>query len=752
MDSDELERIRLLLEFEAEKSEKAMKSSEKQLLKLEQRFDPLARATQKLTKDEKLLAQQLERGNISAQKHASLLKSVRGEYKATEALVLSMNKALGSGAVQSSGFSSILNKNRFIVQQFGYQVGDAAVQIQGGTSALTALTQQGSQMLGAFGPMGAVMGAVLAVGAPLAGVLWNMGEATESTKEKAKTFTDRLDEANSALAAMGQSADLASVGGLENLRKTYGALTKEVREMASALFEIDKREAVGKVSQIINEVTSEVAKSVNASAGIASSALAGVGTSANLEEAAETLKEIERTEADINQRKRAGFQVSQAELNILAERKEELAALEGNMEGIGSLISDIGLDPLLLSQIAEAQAGLEAASLAGDFSGVADQLARVRDLLVEAGEVVSQDLIDSVTQTEATTRELGARMQEANDAADGIASADMAGNLASAAINAAELRDILNEAAASSEAISGIDKSNPDFFDPRGEGAAGVFDPSGRGSGPELKAPKAKTGGGRSRRRGGSKRKVPDLFVIASGELENLQRQIDMLGKSKGEVAALTVKYKLLDEAKKRGIALTDELNAKIEAEAESVGQLADQYEQARDKVTAMEQVQAQFKDSVIDAAMGGKDAMEQFTQSIKRAGIEYALFGTGLFSGGKKTSGGFGGLLGGVFGGLLSFDGGGRTGSGPRSGGMDGKGGFPAILHPNETVIDHTKNGGPGSLAGDTFYISVNGARGNQEITEMVQAGIEQARPGIVSQSVQQTGRAMQATRTFGN
>ena len=41
------------------------------------------------------------------------------------------------------------------------------------------------------------------------------------------------------------------------------------------------------------------------------------------------------------------------------------------------------------------------------------------------------------------------------------------------------------------------------------------------------------------------------------------------------------------------------------------------------------------------------------------------------------------------------SFDGGGFTGHGSRSGGVDGKGGFNAILHPNETVIDHTKGGG---------------------------------------------------------
>ena len=39
------------------------------------------------------------------------------------------------------------------------------------------------------------------------------------------------------------------------------------------------------------------------------------------------------------------------------------------------------------------------------------------------------------------------------------------------------------------------------------------------------------------------------------------------------------------------------------------------------------------------------------------------------------------------------SFEGGGFTGHGSRTGGVDGKGGFPAILHPNETVIDHTKS-----------------------------------------------------------
>lgn len=61
------------------------------------------------------------------------------------------------------------------------------------------------------------------------------------------------------------------------------------------------------------------------------------------------------------------------------------------------------------------------------------------------------------------------------------------------------------------------------------------------------------------------------------------------------------------------------------------------------------------------------------------------------------------------------SFDGGGFTGSGARTGGVDGKGGFPAILHPNETVIDHTK--GQGMATNVTINIQANDTRGFDEL-----------------------------------
>lgn len=56
------------------------------------------------------------------------------------------------------------------------------------------------------------------------------------------------------------------------------------------------------------------------------------------------------------------------------------------------------------------------------------------------------------------------------------------------------------------------------------------------------------------------------------------------------------------------------------------------------------------------------------------------------------------------------SFDGGGYTGNGSRSGGLDGKGGFWAMMHPQETVIDHTKSGpSVSSGASNSGNVTVN-------------------------------------------
>lgn len=57
----------------------------------------------------------------------------------------------------------------------------------------------------------------------------------------------------------------------------------------------------------------------------------------------------------------------------------------------------------------------------------------------------------------------------------------------------------------------------------------------------------------------------------------------------------------------------------------------------------------------------------------------------------------------------IASFEGGGYTGSGARVGGMDGKGGMLAMVHPNETIIDHEKNGKMAQPVHVNFNIQAN-------------------------------------------
>ena len=84
-----------------------------------------------------------------------------------------------------------------VAQQAGYQVGDFAVQIASGQSALVAFTQQGAQLAGFFGPGGAVLGAVLAIGGAIAGYfVRSMGDGENAT-DALSAAVKRLDEVTS---------------------------------------------------------------------------------------------------------------------------------------------------------------------------------------------------------------------------------------------------------------------------------------------------------------------------------------------------------------------------------------------------------------------------------------------------------------------------------------------------------------------------------------------------------------------------
>jgi len=90
----------------------------------------------------------------------------------------------------------------------------------------------------------------------------------------------------------------------------------------------------------------------------------------------------------------------------------------------------------------------------------------------------------------------------------------------------------------------------------------------------------------------------------------------------------------------------------------------------------------------------------------------------------------------------LLSFDGGGYTGSGSRSGGLDGKGGFLSVMHPNETVLDHTR--GQQSTSAQPVTVIQNFTVGDVASVSMVRqavAGSERRIAGAMGRSMQYGG-----------
>ncbi|EJW2522674.1 phage tail length tape measure family protein, partial [Salmonella enterica] len=98
------------------------------------------------------------------------------QFKKMDTQVSATAQAVTTATRSFGGFQNAL-------RQGGYQVQDFIVQVQGGQSALVALSQQGSQLLGIFGAGGAVAGALLTIGTVIVGsLIAGMDNATMSTK------------------------------------------------------------------------------------------------------------------------------------------------------------------------------------------------------------------------------------------------------------------------------------------------------------------------------------------------------------------------------------------------------------------------------------------------------------------------------------------------------------------------------------------------------------------------------------------
>lgn len=200
----------------------------------------------------------------------------------------------------TSAATTKMNAMRASIGNAGYQVQDFIVQIQGGQSALTAFTQQGSQLVSAFNP---IAGTVLTLATVIGGALYasfsNSTDTAKQLEEATKFLDDALNEATPGVYDMNDALEkLDAVGAttaekMAFLNKALDATAIRASSTADKMVEaIDK---VTKSQSLFQKLTTNLAASQIAQGGDVAGAVAFQYESA-AEAAGLTAKELRSIE------------------------------------------------------------------------------------------------------------------------------------------------------------------------------------------------------------------------------------------------------------------------------------------------------------------------------------------------------------------------------------------------------------------------------------------------------------------------
>lgn len=588
-----------------------------------------------------------------------------------------------------------------MIQNMSFQLQDVAVQMASGTSASRALSQQLPQLLSGFGALGAVVGLAAAAGIPLISMLIGAGDEAVSLDDAIKGLTqassDYRDAVESVLTPMGEM--YAKFG-------QNAEAAREIQEVMLQLAKVRLSDAIAKVGQGVEDE---------------------LGGLQSMVDEYRYLQDVEMKTPGME------YAAADAMKDIIADIREEWGMTYDEAARVADAIDQMNTALASGDEQAKAEAMKEMALALGDGLdngiGLSDE---------------SQALLDNTARAAIEQQSFAAQTADAAGSAQEIANAPIAGNIGAGADQAGRLAGNMAAAAAAARMLAAqqslADKGkvySGRGGDPRTSNQQG-YGEFGRDSLDTIITDERKrlSAGSGGKGGGGSNR---DEYASA---IENVQKRIDTM---KAETAAYLEaasaqnlygdaaeyakqKAALLIAAQEEGKAITPELSAQIEEQARAYAQAALEAENAKQKM-----------DDIADASERGKDALGEVFGSILEgsdaakkaiASLLMEIAKVQMMKGALSLIGAVpgGGALTSWIGGLTSMDGGGYTGNASRSGGLDGKGGFLAMLHPRETVVDHTKGqrgaSGPSSVA---INVNVAGARGNAEIEQMVASGVRQ-------------------------
>lgn len=723
----------------------------------EQAFHQLRAAVDPLYRSSKQYEAAVEAANAAVRAGVATQSQANAVLAAAEAQYL----ATATGARQLSAANATATAN---LANLGAQFNDIGVMLAAGQSPLQLALQQGTQISQVLGPMGA-RGAVQALGAAFLGLLNPVTLITVGTIAAGAAMFNWLSSASGGVMDLDEvlkdaqtSADALTTAtkrlskeGLGELREEYGALTAEVRGMiaaereALALQDQRKRAAVqqGLVAATQdtfyevfiptkvgpgNDEIDAAFKAVEAQAGLARG-------------------EVERLLSAFQAVESARGPEAQAD--AYAKARDLIIEIYGGLENLNAEQYEVTRQFLEAEKAARQTAGVDMVS---PVAAAADEARRFADeILRAAGAVASLSQSGAVRLEEAQLR-----LQYAEDPVE------LARQLAVREMTRtqAELR-----AVAPSEELAALDAQ-----------AAAYGDQAAKAAAADAARQEQLANSRRSGRAGNRDREaVGDLIAEERERLAILREtnpvQQEMIRLSRtlatatgaerdevrgllearlqladrqrvGDLAAgLQDELDLMreqDPVQREMIRLRDELAGATDAERAAVEGLISEREREEAAIRQVQLQQDFMRDAAEDALDGmifkGKsaaDVMENLADSIARAALEAAIFGSGPFAGMAGTSGG-GGIIGALGSALL-----GAFGTNYASAANAGAGAQPTFAAPSgiaplaEGGMVYGPGGGtsddvPAWLSSGEFVMPAAATRRYRHVLEAMRAGVD--------------------------
>jgi len=173
---------------ETSASTKEMVKQAKALETLKSKYNPVYRSANQFKNTLRELNEAHQKGAISNSRHAETVENLKMEYRQFLNGTAGWSNQFVEGGKRAG---KSLNKFGAYTQQFGYQMSDFVVQVQGGTSAFVAFGQQGAQL---FGLISGPWGATLSIGAALVGAFGAAWMKSKDQMAQAETGAKSLEE------------------------------------------------------------------------------------------------------------------------------------------------------------------------------------------------------------------------------------------------------------------------------------------------------------------------------------------------------------------------------------------------------------------------------------------------------------------------------------------------------------------------------------------------------------------------------